>query len=264
MNKDYVSIKLQGGLANYMFQISAAYSYAKDNDKQLMLDLNNAVIIHKPFEYYKSNIFHKIFEFSSNNKYHFSVLNENGFSFSELQPVEGNVLLNGYFQSDKYFDKYKEEIKNLFSYPSEIIQQIQDKYKDIFKKETCSIHVRRGDYLKFPNHHPTQETSYYMKGVKKIGMDKIFLVFSDDIQWCKDNFPEMKNFVYIEGQKDYEDFLLMSSCKHNIICNSSFSWWAAWINQNSNKIVIAPKKWFGPAYAHFDTKDLYCEDWILL
>jgi hypothetical protein len=102
-----------------------------------------------------------------------------------------------------------------------------------------------------------------MKGVKKVGMDKKFLIFSDDIQWCKQNFPEMKNFVYIEGQKDYEDFLLMSLCNHNIICNSSFSWWAAWINQNSNKIVIAPKKWFGPAYSHFDTKDLYCDGWIL-
>ena len=129
--------------------------------------------------------------------------------------------------------------------------------------EICSIHVRRGDYLTKPNIHPTQTINYYMDAVKLMSPNTLFLVFSDDIGWCKDNFKDFTNIVFIEGNSDYEDLLLMSLCDNNIICNSSFSWWAAWLNQNPNKKVVAPKLWFGSGLNH-NTKDITPENWIEL
>jgi hypothetical protein len=223
-------------------------------------------VIHKHIDNYKNIIFNNI-EFEKNyNISDFKKYNEPTFHFTPIPKIEGNVYLDGYFQSEKYFNNYTEDIKKLFQFPQrlkgEILINAAEKLKDDFNEETCSIHIRRGDYLNSPDHHPTQGVSYYMKAVKKVGMDKKFLIFSDDIPWCKQNFPEMDNFVFVEGLKDYEDLLLMSMCNHNIICNSSFSWWAAWLNWHPQKIVIAPQKWFGPANASFNTNDLYCENWI--
>ena len=89
-----------------------------------------------------------------------------------------------------------------------------------------------------------------------------FLIFSDDIVWCKNNFVGDK-FIFIEGEEDYIDLWLMSLCNHNIIANSSFSWWGAWLNKNNNKTVIAPKNWFGPN-KKLDPTDLYCKDWLVI
>ena len=95
--------------------------------------------------------------------------------------------------------------------------------------------------------------------------DSVFLIFSDDINWCKEFFPDIpEKFKFIDGNTDYEDLILMSLCKNNIICNSTFSWWAAWLNQNQDKKVIVPTNWFGKAYANNKTDDIFCENWIKL
>jgi hypothetical protein len=102
-----------------------------------------------------------------------------------------------------------------------------------------------------------------MKAIKHMDQDSVFLIFSDDIYWCKQNFPDLpEKFVFIDENKDYEELFLMSKCKNNIICNSTFSWWGAWLNKNDQKKVVAPAKWFGSAYDHYNTNDLYCENWI--
>lgn len=258
MNK--VTIKLQGGIGNMMFQIAVAYAYSKRFNRELVLSKYSAVIVHKSIEHYKKNIL-KYLDFSNSIKLA-DQHQEKGFHYTEIPEFpDSNILLYGYFQSEKYFKDYEDEIRKLFiSYEIEA----GDKIKNILDNEnTCSIHVRRGDYLKFPDHHPAQNISYYMKATKKVPKDSVFLIFSDDIDWCKKNFPNLpKKFVFIEGNKDYEDLYLMSHCKNNIICNSTFSWWGAWLNKNKNKIVIAPSEWFGPAYAGHNTNDLYCEGWI--
>ena len=105
---------------------------------------------------------------------------------------------------------------------------------------------------------------YYRSAVDLIGKEKLFFIFSDDINWCKNNFDFIENKFFIENNKDYEDLILMSLCSHNIIANSSFSWWGAWLNSNPNKIIISPKKWFGNKYNFHNTKDLYNEKWIKL
>lgn len=267
-----VKVKLVGGLCNYIFQIAAAYAYSLKHNKQLVLTSNDSVVIHKHVSEYTDNILNKvsIVENISNNN--FVVYKEAGFHYTEIPPINSDVLLDGYFQSEKYFLEYKNEIKDLFSYPENIFNDIVLKFKEKYELNIlddsinyCSMHVRRGDYLKSPNHHPSQDVSYYMKALKKMPKDSLCLIFSDDIKWCKENFPEIPGkFIFVEGNKDYEDLLLMSLCKNNIICNSTFSWWAAWLNKNENKIVIMPKNWFGIAYSNWNTKDLICNNWTIM
>lgn len=257
MNK--ITTKLQGGIGNILFQIATTYSYSKQNGKKLTLSKENAFIVHKNIEHYQNNILKNI-EFSNFIKPTHQY-NENGFHYQEILNYDSDLLLFGYFQSEKYFKNFEAEIRDLFiSY--EVM--LSDNIKNLLDNEnTCSIHIRRGDYLNSPNHHPTQNMNYYMKAIKKMPKDSVFLIFSDDINWCKENFPDMsEKFKFIEGLEDYEDLKIMSLCKNNIICNSTFSWWGAWLNKNNEKIVIAPSIWFGPAYSNYKTDDLYCDGWI--
>lgn len=189
---------------------------------------------------------------------------EPGFHYVDI-PI-GTTAINGYFQSEKYFKKYENKIREIFTIKSEIKDSIYEKHKDLLNRNNVvSVHLRRGDYLNYPDHHPVMDLNYFMKAMKKFPKDSIFLVFSDDPQWCKQNFPGIdEKFFIIEGQTDIEDFTMMTMCNHNCIANSSFSWWAAWLNNNPDKIVVAPKKWFGPAYANYDTKDLCCEGWVVI
>jgi hypothetical protein len=256
------STKLMGGLGNYMFQISAAYSIAKRDGKELICDYSDHMVPHKPFSEYTNNLFRKI-KFS-NNVGKYTHVGESGFNYKILPKIEGSVRLNGYFQSEKYFKEIRNEILNLFDLPEDIKKKVEGKYKGLLKQDTCSLHVRRGDYLGLPNHHPTQTIEYYNDSINIIGLDKTFVIFSDDINWCKENLDFIPNKFFISGNEDYEDMYLMSLCNHNIIANSTFSWWGAWLNKNDTKKVIAPKQWFGVSNSHLDTSDLYCEKWITI
>ena len=256
-----VTVGLAGGLGNYMFQIAAAYAYGKRFGKKAGFSAQQSRAVHKPILEYEKNIFNGVdLWYMASGP--LRQLDERGFHYTELKDLpDDNVALSGYFQTEKYFKDCESDIRNLFmSYDVNVKEDI----KSILEtKNTCSIHVRRGDYLNSPNHHPTQNMNYYMKAIKQMPKDTVFLIFSDDIAWCKENFPDLpEKFVFIEGNKDYEDLYIMSHCNDNIICNSTFSWWAAWLNKNSEKKVIAPSKWFGPAYENYNTDDLYCEGWI--
>lgn len=262
-----VSIKLVGGLGNYMFQIACAYAYGLKHNKKPVFATDDSVVIHKHLSNYENNILKNVELIRVKNNDNCTVYNELEFKYNEIPELNGDVYLNGYFQSDKYFKEYTNEIKRLFSYPQEINDKVINKMisEGIHSSHinTCSIHVRRGDYLNSPNHHPAQNMNYYMKAIKQMPKDSVFFIFSDDIAWCKQNFPDLpEKFKFVEGNSDFEDLLMMSICKNNIICNSTFSWWAAWLNNNPDKKIIIPAQWFGPAYSHYNTEDIYCENWI--
>jgi hypothetical protein len=257
-----VSTRLMGGLGNLLFQIATAYSVSLRDNKILICDTSDMMVPHKPYTFYLSNIFRKV-KFSDNMT-DLNYIGEQGFHYSPIPSLQGNVKLVGYFQSEKYFINHREQILNLFDIDEETKSNLTIKFGEFLSKETCSIHVRRGDYLGLQNHHPVQSIDYYQESVKIIGEDKHFMVFSDDIKWCEENLVFLKNKTFISGNFDYEDLYLMSMCKHNIIANSSFSWWGAWLNQNPNKKVIAPKIWFGNFYSSFNTNDLYFQDNIIL
>lgn len=187
---------------------------------------------------------------------------EPGFHYTEI-PVETNII-DGYFQSEKYFKDSENKIKEMFTIKQEIKDSVYEKNRKFLDRDSVvAVHLRRGDYLTLPDHHPVMDLNYFMKAMKKFPKNSIFLVFSDDTDWCKANFPGIgEKFFIIEGQSDVEDFAMMTMCDHNCIANSSFSWWAAWLNDNPEKIVVAPEKWFGTAYAGWKTDDLYCDGWI--
>ena len=260
-NQSKISATLMGGLGNYLFQVAAAYSYGKRFSKDPVFDFTKSSGPHFKVETYESNILNGVNlrgEIDSP-----IILNEPGFNYHEIPNIPNNVLLNGYFQSEKYFSDFSEEIRNLFtSYTVEVPRELK---MAIELGSTCSVHVRRGDFAKYPNHHPLQQMDYFEAAMKRIPSGTTFIVFSDDIDWCRENFSkDDKNILFIEGNLDYEDISLMSLCDHNIISNSTFSWWAAWLNNNPSKIVVAPKNWFGPAYSNLSTEDLYCPGWLVI
>ncbi len=258
----FVSVKLMGGLGNCLFQISTAYSISLRDSKTFLCEKLVSHGSHKPIDHYLNNIFKKINFGDINFKY--VNYKEPFFHYNEILKSENNLMLNGYFQSEKYFINYRNEILNLFEINSDIKDKIITKYGDILSKKTCSIHVRRGDYVRLNQYHTVQPIDYYQKSIKLIGEEYNYLIFSDDLEWCKNNFDFIQNKYFIENDTDYENLYLMSMCDHNIIANSSFSWWGAWMNKNKTKKVISPKNWFGIKNKHLETKDIYPENWIVI
>lgn len=257
-----ISTKLMGGLGNYMFQIAAAYAISLRDQKKFICETYDVQSPQKPLHHYKTNLFSKI-EFTEENIPH-TPFGEQKFSYTEIPTIEENLRLYGYFQSEKYFQNYRDEILELFDLDESIKGNVKTKYQEVLEKNPTSLHVRRGDYVWLSDYHENQNLQYYEEAVRIIGEESHFLIFSDDISWCQENLNFIKNKTFVSGNQDYEDLFLMTQCENNIIANSSFSWWGSWLNRNENKKVIAPKKWFGKSNSHLETKDLYCEKWMVI
>lgn len=229
-----------GRMGNMLFQSAATIALAKRHSDDYLFP-------HCSLEKF-TNI--PVSKFSNNLPQHTNSYQEPYFHYKEI-PYKPNMNLGGsYFQSYKYFEDCKEEIINLMMPPHHFERDLS----------LCALHVRRGDYIKLADYHPTQPMSYYEKAIELSG-SKRFLVFSDDIEWCKKNFIG-NQFEFAEGNSDVADLALMAKkCESNIICNSSFSWWGAYLNTNPNKKVIYPSNWFGPKLNH-SIKDLCPSEWI--
>jgi hypothetical protein len=250
---------LGGGLGNMLFQTAAAKAMSLKFNKTLLLNPNHTGVLHKLPTAYTKDIFRNIPVLSTSLEG--VTVPEDSFTYKPLNLPNDNVILTGYFQSPRYFKEYKSEILEMFKPTEEIISQLQSKYP-ILKENVVSIHVRRGDYVNLSNHHYNLQLSYYQNAISYF-KGHTFLVFSDDIDWCKEQFKG-PNFTFAENDSDILDLYLMSLCKHNIMANSTFSWWGAYLNQNSNKKVVYPNKWFGPANSSLSTCDLFPEEWICL
>jgi len=236
----YSKLGKMGRLGNQLFQIASTIGIAKKNGENYGF----------PYWDYGKYFVNKIPVFDVFPNY---VHTERGFHYSEI--IGKNIDLLGYFQSEKYFNVFESDIRNYFRFNDDLLGT-----EDL--KEYCSLHIRRTDYLKFPDYHPFPGMDYYNRSVeymKSLGFTK-FLIFSDDISWCKENFNS--SFSYSENNEDIKDLALMTKCGAHIIANSSFSWWGAWLNNDPNKIVVAPKNWFGHAKNGTNTDDLYCNNWV--
>lgn len=261
---------LKGGLGNMLFQIASTKSISIDKNMDCSFpNLKNHLEYLNSENTYNPKLKHsteylKLFKNLSTTAPTESVnVVEYPFEYSVLDYNYENVSLDGFFQSEKYFKHNRGEILKLIDFSFINKNYIEGKYNFIKNKKTTSIHVRRGDYVNYPNLHPTQSLEYYEQSIDILkNKTEIFLIFSDDIIWCKENI-ELENAIYIENEKDYIEMYLMSLCDNNIISNSSFSWWGAWLNENSNKIVIGPLKWFGNDIQH-NTGDILPDNWIKL
>lgn len=190
------------------------------------------------------------------------IYNEMGHEFNQsLFNIKDGVDLNGYFQTEKYFKHIENDIRKEFTFKDEIIKEstnLKGSYENI-----VSIHFRRGDFLGYSNNFPPLELEYYQTAINYFSdKDYTFYIFSDDIDWCKTIFGNDANIIYIESNNQFIDMCLMSMCDHNIIANSTYSWWGAWLNKNPNKRVIAPTNWFGPGLSHVNVSDIIPENWI--
>jgi hypothetical protein len=209
------------------------------------------------------------------------------FQFCEelFEKCPDNISLNGFFQSWRYFYNVREQLREDFTFHDGILNPCKEMMEELEGQEPIMLHVRRGDpnltdprgfkwsYTQCGSMHPVQPVEYYEKALKHFHKDQPVIVFSDSVDWVKEqDFFKPDRFMisepvdkYADGSfTPYGDLCLMSLCSHAIIANSSMSWWGAWLQTNPDKIVIAPKMWFGPDYKDKDTKDLYCPDWILL
>jgi hypothetical protein len=196
-------------------------------------------------------------------------LSRTDYSFVEL-PIQDNTIYHGYFQSEKYFSGI--DIKEILKLKKENIDLIKDKFNSVFDRKTVSLHYRLGGD-RVTNHmqhyHKNVSVDYYKTCIDQIKKESFedfnVLIFTDNMKMCKEKLSEIdENFIYIDnGNSNVLDFTFMSLCDINIVGNSTFSWWGAYLNQNvNNTVFVTESEWFGPGYKHFNLKDTFPEKWI--
>lgn len=245
MNKQCTSM-IYGGLGNVLFQISIALSFSKDNNLDYSIFKNSfGHTTHTPNIEYFNTIFKKIklsdTVFDNNL---FKLIKEEDQGYNIYNNFSENICFDGYFQSYKYFDHNRDYI----------IDNLNICFRDL-PPEYCAVHVRRGDYLSYPHVYEILNMSYYMSAMEKIGLDKTFLVFTNDVEFCMNSFKSFNNVKIVDELDAYKSLCLMASCKHHIIANSTFSWWGAYLSSSDH--VIAPSKWFKYDFINQITKKSY-------
>ncbi len=265
MSEKFIEVNLTGGLGNQMFQFAAAYALSKKLNFKLNLNLDGFRKNPRPFELDIFNInFSEILITKKNTPSNilFNFCKKNRLNnFKERHPfvyddnfnlIDGPCNLIGYFQSERYFSKYESDIRRNFNFKNEFDIVNRDLATLIGSVNSVSIHIRRGDYIanKSANqYHGVCPISYYISALDflSIKVPNIFcFIFSDDPGWVSNSFKINYPYQIIKhnlGNNSWNDMRLMTQCKFNIIANSSFSWWGAWLNSYKDKIVIAPKKW---------------------
>ena len=190
--------------------------------------------------------------------------------FSGIKQVPSSCYLRGYWQSERYFSTASDSIRADFTFCLPMSEKNEQVAAEISSAKAVSLHVRRGDYVNDPHTlsvHGVCSLEYYGRAVRYVAervTDPIFFVFSDDTDWVKKHLQINHPCRYVDhnrGQESYNDMRLMSLCKHHIIANSSFSWWGAWLNSGSDKIVVAPVRWFAN---NNRTDDLLPDGWMRL
>lgn len=260
--------KLCGGLGNQLFQWAAAKNVAVKYDTDVLCDLSHfgsckAIRTEDrikevgesritPWGLELDKVLNGL-EFVDGNVHSLRPVNE----ASQCRTLDDNTYLTGFWQSETYFAENADEIRFDLKL-SHIEKNALKSLYPFIEDNTVSVHVRRGDYVNLQHMHPCQTVEYYDKALESIGEFSNILVFSDDINWCKENF-KYDNMHFSEGQDNVTDLYTMSLCSHNVVANSSFSWWGAWLNENPSKKVVAPSYWFANGTA---SENIIPNNWI--
>ena len=290
-NSDNIIVKLNGRLANQMFEWAFAKVLSKksgntvlidDSEETLKLNCFNLISdlksVEKPLFY---KIFRKLIPFRNlRNKLtalnfdKMEIVEEESFCRFEqkLLEISQPSYIKGFFQSEKYFKDIREDLLKDFSLKIELNEQNKNILNNIKSTNSVSMHFRRGDYTKkrVADKYGSCSVEYYKNAVKtiaeRISEPVTLFIFSDDINWVKNSVKFDCETVYVDinsGKQGYFDLELMKNCKHNIIANSSFSWWGAWLNENKDKIVVAPKYWMKDIDTTSENVDIIPESWII-
>jgi len=289
--------KLYGGLGNQLFQYALGKHLAVKNKTDLKFDITalenmNPDITYRKYELHNFNI--SAFVASAKEietikrdhlkgirksiywrlqyrkpYYKQNYIKEKAFVFdSNILSASDNVYLDGYWQSPLYFNNIRDILLEELMPVQTLIESENMYLLEILNKASVSIHLRRGDYItNFKNKEVYLEIpiGYYNEAIRFIEQkidNPVFFIFSDDNNWVKNNF-NLKNCIFVEEINPVKSMFLMSNCKHNIIANSTFSWWGAWLNNNNNKIVVSPAHWFAKN-SGLTSASLMPDTWIKL
>ena len=292
-----IIVEIMAGLGNQLFQYANAYSLSKSLKKDLRLDLSFFERSHRK-DVFRLDKFNIVFEEAeindiarlkrkvlkpdilrkigrsigivpySNFKYHFDndriddcLINNRNYA--------SEMYVSGYFADEKYFKKFEIDLRKQFVLKKSLNSSNLKMLNRIENSNSISVHIRRGDYVgnSFFAEIPI---TYYQEAIRYIEerVNNITLfIFSDDLEWAKNNFVTKNKTVFVginDSATDYMELALMAACKHNIIANSTFSWWGAWLNNNFNKIVIAPKVWFNDksSQSKYSNGGLVPSEWL--
>lgn len=251
-----------GHLGNQMFQYAALKGIATNRGYEWCIPPKES--FGKPYNL-RSSIY-DCFKLHSLKDIGFigaQTLTEPHFQFSQnlFDNCPDQINLMGFFQAEKYFKNIKQEILKDFEFLNHIENSAKSFLSEYNNTTKVSVHLRRTDYVDKKHIHVPPPLEYY-KNAMSMFEDSVFFIFSDDIEWCKQqNIFEKSNVVFSDTDNAYIDFCIMSMCDHNIIANSTYSWWASYLNKNENKKIIAPNRWFG---YWCDLSDLYLENWTVL
>ncbi|MBN2374684.1 alpha-1,2-fucosyltransferase [bacterium] len=293
-----IIVRLFGGLGNQMFQYALGRRLSYINDCPLKFDTQWYMINQEKTDrryllssfniageiaakeeidafLEKWNRFYCIFNKLFKNRGRCSdvhIVKERHYRFDlEILNIKGNVYLDGYWQSERYFDEIRDLILQDFMAKEALTGKNSHLAENILNSDSISMHIRRGDYIsdeRSNKYHGVCDLGYYERASSKIAQhvaNPVFYVFSDEVPWARDNLSIDFPLVFVDHNlpgKESEDIRLMAMCRHNIIANSSFSWWGAWLNRNPEKMVIAPQRWFTDN--KIDTRDLIPNSWIRL
>jgi hypothetical protein len=278
MTISYNQLGSNGRLGNQMFQYAGLRGIAANREYDWMIP--------RPESYGDSNYgLFDCFEMSSVEEKNFGYLNVHSvttgqFHFSQefFDCCPDNVNLHDYFTTEKYFANVKNIIRKDFIFKGDILDPCNEIVGEL--ENPIFIHVRRGDYAANPDAHPICSLSYYEKALEYFDSNSPVLVFSDDIEWCKEQeFFKQDRFMLSEYQEKYPqtcdtllgrqkalipyyDLCMMSLCTGGIIANSTMSWWGAWLISNPSQPIVYPNPWFGSMYSDYDMRDLFLDNWI--
>jgi len=252
---------LCGGLGNQLFQIAAGYSLAKNNNDTYAINYDLQHHTSHPAgntkAKYRDNLFSTI---TSTNDIPPNQFQEPNFHYAPIPYTSPGMLLHGYLQSEKYFADNKEDIKQLFTFPEETKLKISKAIRALkskTNKKVIGIHVRRDDYLQLSTIHPACTVEYFKEAISKFE-NSIFIVATDTPLWAKQNLCS-DNVILCNSSNEIEDMYMLSQCDGNIISNSTFGWWGAYLGKEK-EAVVAPSVWFGPEGPQ-DYYDIYPSEW---
>lgn len=242
----FVRPKTYGRMGNFLFQAACAMSYAWRHNLAFTLPDKTNDPASNPI--YLQHLVDKRW----NERLPTIVIKEKTHAFHEIPFQEEwrnkNIVLDGYWQSEKYFKEWREKLLKTFGFP----------WKQW--EGHVSVHVRRGDYLTLTKKHPPVPKEWIDKAMDRFaGFHYVF--FSDDREWCRQNYGHREDCAISEGKNEVDDLIMMSWCEHHICSASTFSWWGAWMNRNIRKKVIIPKHWFQPGYRGLQTDDIVPMEW---
>jgi hypothetical protein len=284
--------RLLGGLGNQMFQYAAGRALSLRHQTNLKLDLTALQADAKgkyTQRHYELQAFDTIIEIADRKDValfaksqgkiakqirklfpslysSYYAIEKGNLYHQDFEQYPKDTYLEGYWQSELYFKPYSDIIRRDFQFKSEIISTCSEWSKLMNQCNSVSLHIRRGDYVSNANalaFHGICSLDYYENAIRIISEKESNLtlfIFSDDLEWCKNNLKFDLSTHFVATDNAYQDLHLMTQCRHNVIANSSFSWWGAWLNRNPNKIVIAPNAWFNDTSVN--TSDVIPKTWI--